>query len=180
MKKTDGFTLIEAIITLVVVAMVIAVGIPGLSSIMANNQAAAHSNSLITAFSFARSESVKQGVNVSICARDASAQDGFTCGEGDNDWADGWFVFLDPDGNAAAGYTPPADERRRSWPAQPGNYTVTAPVAVGFNSSGSIQGDADAVFSLIYEYCTGEQNRTITITTTGHTSVKKEPCTDEQ
>ena len=176
MKNSNGFTLVEVIITLVVVAIIMAVGIPGLSSMMANNQAIANSNDLITALSFSRNESVKRGTRISICAKSPTAQGNFTCGAGNNDWSNGWFAFVDSNGSAAADYSPTSENQLRSWPAPSGNFTMTGPVSVGFNSSGTIQGNAAIALTIKYSHCTGQQNRTIIIATTGHTSITKEPC----
>ncbi len=177
MKRTDGFTLIELLVTLVMVAIIMAVGIPGLSSLMANNQATAHSNDLITAISFARSESVKRGTRVSICAKSAAEEDNYTCGGKDDTWSNGWFAFLDPNGNAATGYTPPASNLQRSWSAPSGNYATKGPVSISFNSSGSIQANKDKTFTIKYSHCSGHQNRKIILKTTGRTSISKEECT---
>jgi len=177
MKKTVGFTLIEIMVTLVMVAIIIAVGVPGLGSLMANNQATAHSNNLITALSFARSEAIKRGVHVSICAKNAAEEENHTCGGEDNKWSNGWFVFINPNGNAATGYTPPAGNQLRSWSAPTGNSTMTGPVSVSFNNAGSIQANKDKTFTIKYSHCTGNQNRTIIIKTTGRASTLKGECT---
>jgi len=169
MKSSNGFTLVEVIVTLVVVAIIIAVGIPGLSSIMANNRAIANSNDLVTALSFSRNEAVKRGMRVSTCAKSSAAQGNLTCSENNNDWPNGWFAFVNSDGNTAA-------EPLRSWPAPPGDFTIDGPAAVSFNSSGAIEGGS-ATLTIAYSHCTGQQNRTITISTTGHTSITKVSCT---
>ena len=49
MKKSYGFTLIELIVTLAAAIVILAVGIPVFSTMIANNRAAADSNALVTA-----------------------------------------------------------------------------------------------------------------------------------
>ncbi len=169
MKKTDGFTLIELIVTLVVAAIIIVVGIPGMSVLMANNQAAAHTDSLVTALSFARSESVKRGINVSICATGTDEEGKIICGGADG-WPNGWFVFVDTGDK----------EQLRSWPPPPGDYNMEGPALVSFNSSGSTQSSDPIAFTIEYSHCTGNQKRSITIEPAGHTSVTKEPCTPDE
>jgi len=165
MKRSDGFTLVEVIVTLVVVAIIIAVGIPGLSSMMANNRAIANSNDLVTALSFSRNEAVKRGMRVSICAKSSAAQGNLTCSENNDNWPNGWFAFVSS-----------TAEPLRSWPAPPGDFTMTGPVSISFNSSGAIEGDPTTL-TIAYSHCTGQQNRTISIATTGHTSITKTSCT---
>lgn len=168
MKRADGFTLIELIVTLVVAAIIIAVGIPGMSNLMANNRATAHTDSLITALSFARSESVKRGISVSLCAKNA-AEEGGACG-GASDWSSGWFARLDAGNN----------EQLRSWPAPPGDYSMEGPALISFNSAGALPSDNAMVFVIEYSHCTGNQKRTITVQPAGHTSVTKGPCTSDE
>lgn len=169
MKRADGFTLIELIVTLVVAAIIVAVGIPGMSNLMANNRATAHTDSLITALSFARSESVKRGISVSVCAKSAAADGSATCG-GASDWSSGWMARLDAGSN----------EQLRSWPAPSGDYSMEGPASISFNSSGALQSDNAVEFVIEYSHCTGNQKRTITVQPAGHTSVTKEPCTSDE
>ncbi|MCF6353497.1 MAG: GspH/FimT family pseudopilin [Candidatus Polarisedimenticolaceae bacterium] len=168
MKRADGFTLIELIITLVVAAIIVAVGIPGMSNLMANNRATAHTDSLITALSFARSESVKRGISVSVCAIGTTEEGTTSCG-GASGWSSGWFARLDAGDN----------EQLRSWPAPPGDYSMEGPAFISFNSSGALQSDNAMVFVIEYSHCSGNQKRTITVQPAGHTSVTKGPCTPD-
>ncbi|MFC1602156.1 GspH/FimT family pseudopilin [Pseudomonadota bacterium] len=174
MKNSNGFTLVEVIITLVVVSILIAVGVPGLNSIMANSQATAHTNDLVTALSFSRNESVKRGTLVAVCAKSSKTPGNLTCGGGGNDWLNGWFAFVDSNGNATAD---DGEDQLRSWPAPSGNSTMTAPISISFDSAGTLQGGGPAALTITYSHCTGQQNRDISITTTGHTSIVKKPCT---
>jgi len=176
MKRTDGFTLVEIIITLIVISIIAAIGIPGLSSLMANNQAIANTNNLVTALSFSRSESVKRGVQVSLCAKSAAKPNNATCGGGSTDWSNGWFAFIDASGNAAKDYTPPAANQLRSWAAPTGDFTMTGPASLSFTSSGTLQGNP-ATLTISYNHCTGQQDRSITVETTGRASMSQKTCT---
>ncbi len=176
MKRIDGFTLVEVIITLIVISIIAAVGIPGLGSLMANNQATANTNNLVTALSFSRSESVKRGIQVSLCAKSAAEPGNTICGGGNTDWSNGWFAFVDPNSGAAKDYAPTAANQLRSWAAPAGNFTMTGPASVSFTSSGDLQG-GPAILTINYSQCTGQQNRSITIETTGRTSLTQQTCT---
>ncbi len=166
MKKTDGLTLVELIVTLVVAAIVLAASIPGMRNLMSNSQAMAHTDSLITALSFTRSESVKRGISVSLCAKSTAKEADTTCGEGD-DWPNGWLAFLDTSDGTLL----------RSWPAPPGNYSITGPARVRFSGTGAMQSSDAVTFTIEPTPCAGEQKRTITIEPAGYSSVTKEPCT---
>lgn len=63
-----GLTAIEMMITLAIAAVVLAMGIPGLKSLVANNQMNATTNDLVTHLQYARSESIKRMIPVSACS----------------------------------------------------------------------------------------------------------------
>ncbi len=94
MKKHNGFTLIELMITLAIVGILLLVGLPSLKSTMQGNQLVAATNELLSALHVARSEAIKLNARVSICA---TAGDGTTDCSG-TDWSQGWVVFVDADG----------------------------------------------------------------------------------
>jgi type IV fimbrial biogenesis protein FimT len=103
-KKQNGFTLIELMVTVVVLAIVLAVAIPSFTSQVLNNRSLTLGGDLVTALNFAREEAVKRGARVSICP----SSDGATCLTA-TDWAKGWMVFVDgaaTDGAAAVVTTP--------------------------------------------------------------------------
>ncbi len=92
MKGYLGFTLVELVTTLAVMAVVLAIGAPLYQSLQANNLAAAQTSALVAALTLARSEAVTRGRPVAVCARVRGAQ---TCNTGSYNWADGWLVFVD-------------------------------------------------------------------------------------
>lgn len=104
MKKHNGFTLIELMVTLVVVGVLLMVGVPSLKTFLQGSEQVAASNDLLSALHVARSEAIKLNSRVSICATDG----GTTC-VGD-DWSKGWVVFVDGAGLVPGDlkYTDPA------------------------------------------------------------------------
>jgi type IV fimbrial biogenesis protein FimT len=80
-----GFTLIELLVTLAVAAILLTVAVPNFQMFVVRNRMAAQANELVGALSLARSEAVKQGAQVNVCA----SSDGATCTGG---WAQGWVV----------------------------------------------------------------------------------------
>ncbi|UCG74370.1 MAG: GspH/FimT family pseudopilin [Chromatiales bacterium] len=62
-----GFTMIELMITLLVAALVLGVGVPNFQQFLANNRMATATNDVVTALHAARSQAVKRRGNVSIC-----------------------------------------------------------------------------------------------------------------
>lgn len=91
MKKTNGFTLIELIVTLAVFAIAAAMAIPNMGSFLDSNRRAANINIFVSAMNLARSEAVKRNNDVSLCTRNDAGTD---CDAAKN-WENGWLVFVD-------------------------------------------------------------------------------------
>jgi len=91
-----GFTLYELLMTLLVVGVVLAVGVPNLRAFNANGRITGTANDLHSSFQLARSEAARAKTNVTICASANSQDAAATCnGTFDN----GWIIFLDLDGD---------------------------------------------------------------------------------
>ena len=77
-KQSAGFTLVELMVTIVVVAIVLAVGIPSIAQMKRSSELTTVTNELVTALNMARSEAVRRGADVQVGPRGT--------------WADGWNV----------------------------------------------------------------------------------------
>jgi len=94
-RRTKGFTLIELMITLLVAAVVLGVGVPNFQEFIANNRMASATNDLVSFLHLARGEAVKRRRNVTLCP--SADWDNFgvpSCNAGGS-LADGWIVFVD-------------------------------------------------------------------------------------
>jgi type IV fimbrial biogenesis protein FimT len=83
-----GFTLVELMITLAVVAIVVSIAAPSLGQFIRENRAATQANNLLASIQMARSEAINRGMQVTM--RNTS---------GGSVWEDGWTVFTDWNGN---------------------------------------------------------------------------------
>jgi len=72
MRNQHGFTLVELLITMALVAIVLAIAVPSFQTLVANNKATTATNRILTAVNLARSEAVKRGVEVEVCGADSS------------------------------------------------------------------------------------------------------------
>ncbi|MBS1212375.1 MAG: hypothetical protein H6R26_991 [Proteobacteria bacterium] len=98
MKKScaqNGFTLIELMVTVSVVAIVLTLGIPGFRDLILNNRMTTYINEVVTDVNLARSEAVTRGIPVTLCKRNTAS----TNCDSSTAWLDGWIVFADADGD---------------------------------------------------------------------------------
>ena len=76
-EKQIGFTLIEIMIVVVIVAILLGIGIPSYNALRNNNCLVTNANRLVATLQYARSEAAKRNSNVSIRARNGSWRLGF-------------------------------------------------------------------------------------------------------
>jgi type IV fimbrial biogenesis protein FimT len=169
-----GFTLLELITTVTVSAVLLSVAVPSFFNVTRNNRAAANANELVTAFSVARSEAIRRGGRVSICA----SSNGTAC---TGAWTQGWIVFRD---DAATDVTDPpvVGEVLRVMQPPGGNATVTTTPAgttwIRFLPRGNVRaaGAVPVTVRIAIQGCTGLQARDVEINAIGRTSVTRVAC----
>ncbi|MDH5649742.1 MAG: GspH/FimT family pseudopilin [Gammaproteobacteria bacterium] len=89
-----GFSMIEILVTLVVIAIVAALAIPNFRGVIQNNRLVTQANSLLTDLTLARSEAIKRSGSIGICRSTTGA----SCSNAGN-WENGWLVFVDTNSN---------------------------------------------------------------------------------
>jgi type IV fimbrial biogenesis protein FimT len=95
----EGVTLIELLVTLSVVAIIVAIGVPALRDFFAMNQMSAAVNDLVTSMHVARSEAIKREISTTVCPSANWDEPNATCTPLAS-LADGWIVVADPAGIA--------------------------------------------------------------------------------
>jgi len=95
-KKNVGFTLIELMITIAIVAIFASIALPSFSKLIANNRVSTAANDLVSNMVFARSEALKRNDTVSMCP----SADQATCSATDT-FSSGWIIFRDCDASGA-------------------------------------------------------------------------------
>ena len=96
-KRMSGVTIVELMITVALVAILMAIGVPSYKYVTNANRLAAEVNGLLGDMQFARGEAIKEGRPVVIC----SSTDGATCANSTS-WKNGWIVFSDVNANGSA------------------------------------------------------------------------------
>src|SRR5215470_1035424 len=89
--KQGGFTLIEMLTVVGVVAILLGVGVPSYRYVANSYRISGEVNGLLGDLQFARAEAIKEGQTVTTCV----SRDGATCDAGSTTWQEGWVVFQD-------------------------------------------------------------------------------------
>jgi len=100
MKPTQGFTIIEMMIGIAVLAVILTTAVPALGSFFEQQRLTAEANHLVAHLQFARGQAISRNTRVAACP----STDGATC-TGGNRWGDGWIVYLDPEKTGQPGDT---------------------------------------------------------------------------
>ncbi|MEO7065894.1 MAG: GspH/FimT family pseudopilin [Rhodanobacter sp.] len=90
-SNVRGFTLIELMVTLVIMAILMAFALPSFRDTIRRGHVSSSSNALLAALSYARSEAISRSQLVSMCA----STDGTTC-SGSKAYELGWLVYTYP------------------------------------------------------------------------------------
>jgi len=93
-RRARGFTLIEAVIVMLIAATLLAIAVPAWSNAMAAAHNAAARTALAGSLLDAVRRSALTGGEVVMCPDTGAAR----C-KGGVDWSGGWIVFADPNGN---------------------------------------------------------------------------------
>lgn len=91
--RCRGFSLIELMVTIAVLAILVAIGFPSFHSSLQSNRVTTANNELVAALSLSRSEAIRNARGSGICP----SKGGEEC-DGD-DWSDGWIVWADENGD---------------------------------------------------------------------------------
>jgi type IV fimbrial biogenesis protein FimT len=94
-RGARGLTLLEAITTLAVAGISLAVVVPSWSALTSGSQITTTANQLLTHLRYARNEAVNRNSPVSLCPSD----DGTTCSGDTRGWQRGYILFKDTNGD---------------------------------------------------------------------------------
>lgn len=163
--RTTGFTLIELMVTIAVLAILTALAFPSFQGTLRSNRIATTTNELLASISMARSEAIRSTQGGGVC----SSTDGKACG---GDWNSGWLVWTDSNGNEKLDGTEPVIRY-----VQPKARLLVSGSAtlIAFDSRGrSASGKQD--ISLQPEGDIAEPARCLRISPAGQTHIEKSAC----
>ena len=97
-RRAAGFTLLELMITILIVAVLTVVGLPSLRNVIQRNRVATANNDLLASLAYARTTAIYRGQLVSMCP----SADGASCTSAGRAFEPGWIVYTYPAGAASA------------------------------------------------------------------------------
>lgn len=157
-KKNAAFTLIEVVITITILGILLAIVAPNMSTFVVSNRLTTQANEFIADINLARSEAIKQGSNIGICASSNSSSCTGT-------WQSGWIVYVASNSSVL-----------RAHESLSGNNTLSGPQTdVVFNRAGLLTNSAAAGN---YTLCNSQRgmSRTINVQLTGRPSLSTGSC----
>ena len=93
-QSSQGFSLIEAMIVMVVAAICLAIGVPSYQSMTERTRISSAMHLLSAHMASARNTAISYRIPTVVCPSNR----GGGC-RTDGDWSQGWLMFFDPDGN---------------------------------------------------------------------------------
>lgn len=153
-----GFTLVELMVTLAVLAVVLAAAVPSLQEFTANNRLVATKSSFASALALARTEAAKRSRTVVLQA--------LGTGVSGNEFVNGWEVAVDEDGNGTIADT---ELRVRKNATSLDRITLSGAAELRFRATGALTGTSAEAFTLCRTG--GTRGYTITVMPSGVTDV---------
>lgn len=173
-----GFTLIELMVAIAILAIVLGVGIPSYRDLIVNNRMAGEINDFVGSLRITRSEAIKRGVPVRMCASD----DGQDCANS-GPWSNGWIIFeVRPDSANCNALAQAAGDCVRVYTFSGTNNLAGAnnlAHTLTFDANGFVRGDDNAipVNNTLIMLCDPDNDndkaRAVEMSLTGLTTIRK-------
>lgn len=175
LRLLAGYTLVELMIALSVVAILTAAAAPSMADLIRRNRIASLNNELVASLQYARAEALQRGRQVSVC----SSSDLATC-NGGADWSAGWLVVVD---SANSGAPAIVELLRVAEGVSPG-ATATASTGDGyfrFGPTGAVGwagtgGAAERSVRIAAPNCREAEGRLVSISRIGRLRSEAVPC----
>lgn len=166
LPRNKGFTLIEALIAVLILAILAGWGVPNMQRLVNSNRVATTTNEMIAGLNLARVEALKNGRGSGVCA----SSNGTSC---TGTWANGFLVWADSD---ESGTLNGSEKVLRVGGGQTGFSASASASSISFDYKGRRRSKDDTSITLTPDTCTGNMQRTFTVDQIGRVDVQRETC----
>lgn len=155
--RTRGFSLVELMITVAVVAILTVIAWPNFRDFMHRNTATAQANQILASLQYARNEAVSRRYPTAVCASASTDETSPAC-DGGNTFDGGWMVWRDSSLTGVPAYTsssgPGSDELLRVTSPQNGVSIeaflgTTATNQFSFDQRGMVTGAGGEIANIV-------------------------------
>ena len=115
--KQTGFTLIELMFTIVVMAVLLGLSVPNFRDFLRNSRLTTAANDLLADLNVARTESIKRRQIVTMCGTDAPEAATPNCVAANSNGFGAWIVFVDEDGDGVVANAADVLRRHEALPS---------------------------------------------------------------
>ncbi|MEO7916603.1 MAG: GspH/FimT family pseudopilin [Dokdonella sp.] len=158
-----GFGLIELMVTISIVAILLAVALPSFRTTINSNRASTQANDLIAAINLARNEAISRNRSVTVCAAVTTSGTPTACGSA-TQWNQGWMVFVDTLTSTAAPGAVAATSVLRTGLSDASIAVTSNTAFVRFSSRGEVLAASERTLSVKpASNCKPGQQRQVTV-----------------
>jgi type IV fimbrial biogenesis protein FimT len=173
-RAARGFTLVELMVTLLVLAVLLGLAVPSFRDAALSSRLTGYANDLVASVQIARSEAIKRNATVTLCA----STNGSTCATAGG-WEVGWIILAprqetvpaaDPDDPPVV--TTVIDVVDRHAPLTDEFIIAESSGLTEMDFPPTVVGVTAATFTVCREIPVGKQEREVSVTLTGATAVE--------
>lgn len=171
-KPSQGFSLLELLVVISIVAILISVSVPAFTDIISNQQVKSERQSLYDALRLARAEAIKRGEIISVCPSDNNT----SCSGGNSDWDKGWLIYANPDGDEVVDND---EEVIIAYQQESSPVIITSDIThISYAATGYLMGAVGGNYHFCSEQSdSGDGAKTIEVTSVGRAESKEGSAT---